>query len=125
MRSNYFSKVALLAALYVITGKLGLLLAVPPGYATIIWPASGIALGMLLLHGTRLWPGVLVGSFLLNALNSGVFVEPDWFSPKLAAAFLIALGSTLQAITGRALIAYVMGLPLRLASMRHVFWLLG
>lgn len=125
MRSNYFSKVALLAALYVVTGKLGLLLAVPPGYATIIWPASGIALGMLLMHGTRLWPGVLVGSFLLNALNSGVFAESDWLSPKLAAAFLIALGSTLQAVTGRALIAYVMGLPLRLASVRHVFWLLG
>ena len=50
MRSNYFTKVALLAALYIVTGKLGLLLAVPPGYATIIWPASGIALGLSLIH---------------------------------------------------------------------------
>jgi integral membrane sensor domain MASE1 len=86
MRSNYLAKMALLAALYMITGKLGLLLAVPPGYATIIWPASGIALGMLILHGSRLWPGVLIGSFLLNGYNSGVFAEPEWFSPKLAAA---------------------------------------
>jgi len=30
MRSNYLAKVTLLAALYIITGKLGLLLAVPP-----------------------------------------------------------------------------------------------
>jgi len=125
MRSNYLGKVALLAALYMITGKLGLLLAVPPGYATIIWPASGIALGMLLMHGARLWPGVLVGSFLLNAFNSGVFAQADWFSPRLAAAFLIAVGSTLQAVTGRALIARVMGLPLKLGSVRDVFWLLG
>jgi signal transduction histidine kinase len=125
MRSNYLARMALLAALYVITGKLGLLLAVPPGYATIIWPASGIALGMLILHGARLWPGVLAGSFLLNAYNSGVFAEPEWFSPKLAAALLIALGSTLQAVSGRWLISRVMGLPLRLASIRDVFWLLG
>src|SRR3954470_3291892 len=125
MRSNYPTKVALLAALYMVSGKLGLLLAVPPGYATIIWPASGIAIGMLIVHGTRLWPGVLIGSFLLNALNSGVFADADWFTPKLTAAFLIGVGSTLQAVTGRALIDKIMGLPLRLTSMRDVFWLLG
>lgn len=45
MRSNYLARVALLAPHYALTGKLGLLLAVPPGYATIIWPASGIAAG--------------------------------------------------------------------------------
>ena len=125
MRPNYLGKVALLAALYVVTGKLGLLLAVPPGYATIIWPASGIALGLLLVHGARLWPGVLVGSFLLNAWNSGVFADAAWFTPKLAAAFLIAVGSTLQALAGRTLIRRIIGLPLKLESVRHVFWVLG
>jgi PAS domain S-box-containing protein len=125
MRPNYLGKVALLAALYMLTGKLGLLLAVPPGYATIIWPASGIAIGMLILHSARLWPGVLLGSFLLNAHHSGVLADADWFSPKLLAAFLIAVGSTLQAVSGRALIARLMGLPLKLDSVRHVFWLLG
>ena len=58
---------ALLAMLYYITGKLGLLLAVPPGYATVIWPPTGIATGMLIMHGARLWPGILIGSFILNA----------------------------------------------------------
>jgi hypothetical protein len=33
----------LLAAGYVIGGKLGLLLAVPPGYATAIFPPAGLA----------------------------------------------------------------------------------
>ena len=73
MVAIYCLRVAALAALYVLTGKLGLLLAVPPGYATLIWPASGIAVGMLLSHGARLWPGVLLGSFVLNAWNTGVF----------------------------------------------------
>jgi PAS domain S-box-containing protein len=125
MWPNYFAKVALLAALYMITGQLGLLLAVPPGYATIIWPASGIALGMLIVHGRRLWPGVLIGSCLLNAYHSGVFADPAWFTPKLAAAFLIAVGSTLQAVVGRALIARYLGLPLKFGSLRHLFWVLG
>ena len=70
----------MLATLYVVTGKLGLLLAVPPGYATLIWPASGIAIGMLLVHGLRLWPAILVGSWLLNAHQSGVFAEHSWLS---------------------------------------------
>jgi PAS domain S-box-containing protein len=125
MRSNYLARVALLAALYMLTGKLGLLLAVPPGYATIIWPASGIAIGMLIMHGARLWPAVLIGSFLLNSYNSGVFADADWFTTKTLAAFLIAIGSTLQALTGRALIARVIGLPLKLTSGRQIIWLLG
>ncbi len=28
---------------------------------------------MLIVHGARLWPGVLLGSFVFNAYNSGVF----------------------------------------------------
>jgi integral membrane sensor domain MASE1 len=86
MTTNYLARLALLVLLYLLTGKLGLLLAVPPGYATIIWPPSGIALGMLIIGGARLWPGVLAGSLLLNAYNSGVFAEPQWwFSPRLLA----------------------------------------
>jgi len=36
--------IAGLTAAYFITGKLGIFLAIPPGYATAIWPPSGIAL---------------------------------------------------------------------------------
>src|SRR5688572_22380347 len=123
--ANYLGRVAILAGLYVLTGKLGLLLAVPPGYATIIWPPSGIALGMLLAGGARLWPGVFVGSFLLNALNSGAFSGDDWFSAQMAAAAGIAVGSTLQAIAGRALLARFLGLPLQLNSAGDIIRLLA
>jgi PAS domain S-box-containing protein len=106
--------------LYVLTGKLGLLLAVPPGYATIIWPASGIAIGMLLVHGARLWPAILLGSWLLNAHQSGVFAEGAWLSEKGFAALCIAFGSTAQALAGRALVVRLMGMPLQLRSARDV-----
>ncbi len=125
MKPNYLLRLAILATLYVVTGKLGLLLAVPPGYATVIWPPSGIALGMLIVGGARLWPGVFAGSLLLNALNSGVFAEADWLSAKSLAAACIAAGSTLQALVGRALIARFIGLPLRLNTVRDILSLLA
>ena len=62
--------IAALAVCYFITGRIGLLLANPPGYATAIFPASGIALAALLLYGYRLWPGILLGSFLVDVDTS-------------------------------------------------------
>lgn len=103
-----------LALLYFLTGKIGLMLAVPPGYATMIWPASGIATGMLVVYGWRLWPGILIGSFILNAGVSHALTLTDTDFIKLLASFGIAAGSTLQALLGRFLIGRFVGLPLLL-----------
>jgi CHASE1-domain containing sensor protein len=117
--------VTLLAATYALAGALGLVLAVPPGYATIVWPASGIAIGVLLLHGARLWPGVLIGSFLLNAYHSDAFADSHWHEPKLLAAAAIAIGATIQSLVARGLIARVVGVPLRFESLGQVFFALA
>lgn len=37
--------------LYVIAGKLALFLAIPPGFASPVWPAAGIALASLVIFG--------------------------------------------------------------------------
>ena len=117
-------KAALLAALYLVSGKLGLLFAPPPGFVTVIWPPSGIALGMLLVYGWRLWPGVLVGSFLLNLSNAGLpaeFTLQQAFAPgHLVASIVIAAGAALQAVVGRALIARYIGLPLRFDQLKQL-----
>ncbi|WP_290755187.1 MASE1 domain-containing protein, partial [Henriciella sp.] len=60
----------ILALGYFTAGYIGLKLAVPPGYATIIWPASGVALCGLLLRGRTIWPGVWLGSFAINLFNT-------------------------------------------------------
>ncbi|QEH35769.1 Phosphoserine phosphatase RsbU [Aquisphaera giovannonii] len=101
--------VGLLAVAYVVAGSLGLLLAIPPGNVTLLWPASGIALAAILLGGDRLWPGIWVGSFLVNV--------PTLFAPglapslaaSLAAGVGIATGSTLQALAGGRLILKLTG----------------
>ena len=60
------AEILAVAALYVITGKIGFLLAISPGNITVVWPPSGIALAAILLLGGRVWPGVWLGSFLVN-----------------------------------------------------------
>ncbi len=87
-------RIALLTAMYFAVAKFSLLLAVPPGYATAVWPPSGIALAALLLAGPRIWPGVWLGAALTNLTIQG--------APLLAA--MIATGNTLEAVVGAELV---------------------
>lgn len=87
-----------MAALYYAAGRLGVLLALPPGIASPVWLPSGIALAAVLLGGRRVWPGIWLGSFGVNVgtlLNSG---SPLALAASLGAVAAIATGSTLQAL---------------------------
>ena len=44
---------------YALLGLLGLLLAIPPGYASPVFPAAGLALALILVSGYRLLPGLV------------------------------------------------------------------
>ncbi|MFB0613746.1 CHASE domain-containing protein [Aurantiacibacter poecillastricola] len=93
--------IALLAIAYFAAGYVGITLAVPPGYASIVWPASGVALCALLWGGTRLLPGVWLGSFGLNVmagLDTSLDFERGWTVFAIAAA--LGIGATLQALGG-------------------------
>jgi len=87
-------QVSLLAVVYFVAAKLSLLLAIPPGYATAVWPPSGIALAATLLLGNRLWPGIWLGAALVNYTVNA--------SPILAV--MMGAGNALEALTGAALI---------------------
>jgi diguanylate cyclase (GGDEF)-like protein/PAS domain S-box-containing protein len=102
-RLPYVVRVGLLAAIYFVAAKLSLLLAIPPGYATAVWPPSGIAVVATLLLGRGILPGIWIGAALVN-----LTVE----SSPLAAA-LIASGNTLEALAGAALIRRYIGIPFR------------
>ena len=82
--------VLLLAVIYFIATRLALwLIGIHPNAGS-LWPASGIAFAALILHGTRLWPGILLGGFV-------ALISPD---SSLAASALMATGSTLEAVAG-------------------------
>lgn len=92
-----FGQQFLISILYLVTGWLGLHLAIPPGYATAVFPATGVAMAFILLFGPRVAPAIFVGSFAMNLLNSW----PEQFGmASLIAASGIALGAVLQALAG-------------------------
>jgi diguanylate cyclase (GGDEF)-like protein len=103
-------QIALLAVAYFVAAKLSLLLAIPPGYATAVWPPSGIALAATLLLGNRIWPGIWLGAALVNyTVNS---------SPTLAV--MIGAGNALEALAGAALMRHHVGIPRRFERGRDV-----
>ena len=104
-----FLKVAILALGYCGTGALGLSLAIPPGYSTAVWPPSGIALAGLLLWGPRFWPGIWLGSFLVNVWVSLAPANAEFSLTGLAVAASIGAGSTLQALLGAFLLQRFLG----------------
>jgi integral membrane sensor domain MASE1 len=119
-RLSWPTRSLLLGAAYFVTGKLGLLLAVPPGYATAVWPPSGIALSGLLVLGARCWPGVWLGSFCANL---GLSFDGSSFSAivtSLVIAGSIALGAAFQALLGATLIRKRVGWPPALIAVGDV-----
>ena len=113
--------ILLLAAVYYALGRLALLLAIPPGFASSIWPAAGVALMALLLAGRRLWPGVVLGSFLVNipaALEGAGGDEP---LQALLVPLTIGAGAALQAVLGALAIDRWVGFPNNLSNSGDVF----
>jgi signal transduction histidine kinase len=77
-------------ALYVMAGLLGLRLAFLHPHVAAVRPAIGVALAACLLLGTRVWPGVFLGTFLVRILTLGT----------VAPALGIACGNTLTVLLG-------------------------
>lgn len=120
-------KILGLALLYGGTGAISLSLTIPLGYSVPIWPPAGIALGGLLVLGSAAWPGILLGAFLIQlglAWQGGQLAQLH-LSPL--PALTVALGTTLQAVVGRALIQRSLGPSPSLSTTRDaaLFLLLG
>ena len=79
-----------MAAVYFITAKGGLSLSPVSGFATLVWPPTGIALAALFLFGKRLWPGVFLAASLVNLVTGA----------PLLVALDIGAGNTLEPVVG-------------------------
>src|SRR5206468_1604526 len=60
------------------------------------WPATGLAVGAVLVGGLRVWPAILLGAFAAHASIEGFEQLPS--QPVLMAAAAIAVGNTLEAL---------------------------
>jgi len=119
-------RIVLLATGYVVTGRLALLLAIPPGFATAIFPPVGIGLAAVLLWGKPMLGGVLLGSTLLN-LSIAISAGANFSISSLLISFGIAIGSTIHNATAATFIRKYIGFPTALNNERQVigFLLLG
>jgi PAS domain S-box-containing protein len=106
-------RMVILCGLYIGAAKLGLSLDAVSGFATAVWPPTGIALAALVLYGYRLWPAIALGAFLVNT-SAG--------APVLVASGM-AVGNTLEAVVGTYLLQRVVGFQPALARLRDVFGL--
>ncbi len=81
-------EIALVAILYFLAARLGLLLAFEHKNVSPVWPPSGVAVAMLLFFRFRCWPGIAVGAMLAN-YTTGL---------TLQTSCIIGIGNTLEAL---------------------------
>ncbi|MEW6323858.1 MAG: EAL domain-containing protein [Nitrospirota bacterium] len=99
--------IAALAGLYAVMGDICLRF-MASDHVPVIWLPDGVALAAVLVWGSRVWPGIWLGSFLVNNwffLNATASLSPA----AIAVSGLIGAGSTLQALLGAFLIRRITG----------------
>jgi diguanylate cyclase (GGDEF)-like protein/PAS domain S-box-containing protein len=82
--------VLLILLIYFFLGKASLRFAFVHPSATAVWLPTGASLAAFLLWGYRIWPGILLGAFLVNFTTAG----------SLTTSIGIALGNTLEGLVG-------------------------
>jgi len=80
---------------------------------SIVWPPSGLALAAILLGGKKYWPGVFIGALAGNMLAGS----------SVAISFFIAIGNTLEALTGVWFLNRFGRFNPALTHPRHYLWL--
>jgi PAS domain S-box-containing protein len=108
---------------YIATGRLGLFLAISPGYATAFFLPAGIAVAAMLMAGMVTLPGTFIGSFVLN-LWIGYAAGHELDATNIAAAVTIGFASTLQAGIGGTILRKVVGYPAPLDNPRDLLFFL-
>ena len=114
-RIALIATIAALATVYVGAARLGLTFDAVAGFATLVWPPTGIALAALLILGYRVWPGVFAGALIANMLTGA----------PLIVALGIAVGNTLEAVVATSLLRRVPGFRLALDRIRDVLGLIA
>ncbi len=109
-----------LAFAYFVAGKLGNFLVIPPNFATVVFPSSGIALaGILLYRKQDACLGILIGAFLLNAIPVTATHLSEIINSELI-NLAIACGGTLQALVGAFLVQKLAGKPNILSTKKNI-----
>src|SRR5207253_10485026 len=94
---NDLGKVIVVGAIYYVAARLSLRVALVHKNVTPLWPPTGIAVVAFLVLGRRVWPGIALAAFLVNAP----------ISADLGAAAVTAVGNTLAPLLAATLLRRV------------------
>ncbi len=107
------------ACLYFVLGRLAVLLAIPPGYATAVWPAAGLALAFTIQYGTRVTPGIFLGSFMVNIAT--ILIGQTRFNvSQILLPVFIGLGSVAHPIIATTLLSLMRIKVKELLNLREI-----
>ena len=120
---HWIAAFALTAICYLLAGLAGLALAIPPGYASPLYPAAGVAIASVLIYGPRMLGAIAIGGFCVNL--SLVLSRRSFELSMLPLPLVIAAGAALQAQAGAMLVRRVVSQPLSLTEARDVIRFLG
>jgi signal transduction histidine kinase len=113
-RPHYALAIIGLALVYIVAARAGLMMDAVAGFATLVWPPTGLALAALLLFGTRLWPGVFIGAFVANLLTGA----------PVPVALGIGLGNTLEVVLAAYALRRIPGFQVSLERLADVIGLI-
>jgi PAS domain S-box-containing protein len=99
---RFMKRTVLITLAYALLGMAGLTLAIPPGYASPVFPAAGLALSGALWFGRGALPGIWLGSAILNLAHNQLYGTLTPISALVA--LVIATAAVLQAVGGRWLV---------------------
>jgi signal transduction histidine kinase len=98
------------AVAYLVAALLGLKLDAVSGFASLVWPASGIALAAILLAGNRVLLAIAAGAFTANLIAGA----------PILSSLGVAAGNTTAAFIGATILRRVPGFDTSLQRVRDV-----
>ena len=109
---------------YYLFAKLGLLFAIPPGFASAIWPAAGIGLACYLIFGGWAIVGVFLASLFAN-YQVAYSAEVPFSYQLLLLPAVLAFGTSLQLIVTKYLLTRFCHMPIKATSLKSVIQFLA
>ncbi|MBX7222741.1 MAG: PAS domain S-box protein [Blastocatellia bacterium] len=75
LRWDYLKKLAIFTAVYIASAQFGLLFFPIHNHVSLVWPAAGVSLALLVLFGEIYWPFIFIGD-IISAL---LYPPPSYF----------------------------------------------